>query len=299
MALGHLAVALLSCLVTILIMQSNQQPFTISQHRSLAETTTSLSTTPSACLTHNLVTPTMISNLYNEKVVKSPEYYSTYTNVTFWSYYLRKKYSVDTSVRDMARLWPILDFHDWVEKYQLSTPKKLLSTYHTDAELKFVHPKEKIEFKYSTKTQDGDLHILGTSASHMQQRDFDLVIISQTFEHLYDPYLCAINIFQVMAPGGYFFTSAPAQNIPHMTPIHFQHFRPMGFVLLFARAGFEIVEYGEWGNKEYERLVLASHRWPNYATFQSLTKRPNLDHLNNDGNTNPYQMWILVRKPLN
>jgi SAM-dependent methyltransferase len=304
--LSHFAVALLSCLVTTLVLQLYQPSPSPSpsKHRNLIEANPSSAlptftfTSSSSCVTHPLVTSQMISQLYAEKVVKSSEYYSLRTNITYWADFLLTNYSLDTSIRDMARLWPILDFHDWVHKYGLSTPKKLLSTFYNDAELRFIKHRKKIEYKFSAGRKTGDLHTLGTNETSMQQKDFDLVIISQTFEHLYDPYLCALNIFHILAPGGYFYTSAPAQNIPHMTPIHFQHFRPSGFVLLFLRAGFEIIEYGEWGNQEYEKIVLGTHKWPNYRAFQTLTNRENLDYLKNDAATNPFQMWILVRKPL-
>ena len=62
----------------------------------------------------------------------------------------------------------------------------------------------------------GDLHNIPDALN--PERDFDLVVFSQTMEHLYDPLLAARNLLRVMRPGGHLFTSAPVQSRPHMTP---------------------------------------------------------------------------------
>jgi SAM-dependent methyltransferase len=245
---------------------------------------------------HETISIEDIHRLYYDKVQKNHDYYAMRTNLTYWSQVLLLESHIDVSVRDMARMFPILDFKDWVGKYNLSHPKKLLSTHSTDTEVYFIKPEKKVLFTYRGQGS-GDLHTLGR-LDNPQLSAFDLVIISQTFEHLYDPYLCAINLFNQMTPGGYLYTSAPSQNVPHMTPIHFQHFRPIGFALLFYRAGFEIMEFGQWGNVDYERIILKTGSWPNLKKFQTQTNRNNLDSVSNDAETNPCQMWILVRKPL-
>ena len=74
------------------------------------------------------------------------------------------------------------------------------------------------------------------------------MVFSQTMEHLYDPLLALVNIFKVTKEGGHVFTSAPCLNIQHMTPFHYYHYTPMGLATLFVMAGFEIVEFGQWGN---------------------------------------------------
>ena len=77
---------------------------------------------------------------------------------------------------------------------------------------------------------------------------FDLAVVSQTLEHLYDPLLALVNLRRKLTPGGLLFTSTPTVNRPHMTPFHFRHYSPMGLAALLTQAGFEIVELGQWGN---------------------------------------------------
>lgn len=103
---------------------------------------------------------------------------------------------------------------DWVEKYQLDRFKKLLTTFAEDVEVKYVSAiavrgggmGEVVEYIYdSTRRGEGgcrehnDLHCLGherNSASAMF--GFDLVVVSNTLEHTYNPLLVLTNILAVM-----------------------------------------------------------------------------------------------------
>ncbi|CAK9105414.1 unnamed protein product [Durusdinium trenchii] len=101
----------------------------------------------------------------------------------------------------------------------------------------------------------GDLHKLSledlTSKLAPGTAGVDFCILGQTLEHLYDPYLAVQNLFDVTAPCGFLFTSTPFANIPHMMPHHHYHYSSMGLAMLFHRAGFEVVEIGQWGSQEY------------------------------------------------
>lgn len=183
----------------------------------------------------------------------------------------------------------LLDFEAWVSKYSLSSPEHMLTTEPSDPELEFVSPKRVTQFVH-VHGKSGDLHFIPCDVN--PARDFDLVVISQTLEHLYDPFKALANVFYFMRAGGYIFTSAPANNIPHMTPHHYFHYTPMGLAMLFQSIGFEVLEVGAWGNAKYEEGMSTKSTWLDYSALQ------NEDGLIiNQANTHPDDVWLLARKP--
>jgi len=77
-------------------------------------------------------------------------------------------------------------------------------------------------YVHDAETHAGDLHRVPLEL--VPRLGYDFVLFSQTLEHLYDPFLAVRNLFDLMVPGGYIFTSTPAENIPHMVPSHFFHY---------------------------------------------------------------------------
>lgn len=90
---------------------------------------------------------------------------------------------------------------------------------------------------FKGKAGVGDLHKLSLESIASKLRNgtsgVDFTVLGQTMEHLYDPFLAAKNLFDVTAPCGFFFTSTPFANIPHMTPSHFYHYTSMGLAMIF------------------------------------------------------------------
>ena len=119
---------------------------------------------------------------------------------------------------------------------------------------------------------------------------FDFFLFSQTLEHLYNPPLAIYNLYKIIAPGGYVFTSVPTINIPHSTPIHFGGYNPMGLATLFISAGFEIIEIGQWGNFDYIQHIFSFHSWPGFKEMER-----NGIVINEDRNV--CHCWILAKKP--
>jgi SAM-dependent methyltransferase len=138
---------------------------------------------------------------------------------------------------------------------------------------------------YDHKTEANDLHDMSSIPDDV----YDLIIVSQTFEHLYNPFLCAKNLFRKLKQGGYLFVSAPTVNQPHMTPVHYFHYMPMGLAVLFKQAGFDILENGQYGHFDYESAVLGKHSWPDF------TEVNRGGHIRNSRN-NPDQVWVLAQK---
>lgn len=184
---------------------------------------------------------------------------------------------------DFPRNWCILDFKEWMLKYGIHSVDNLGYTSDTDPELEFLQYKRASFVPYP----EHDLHTI----SKTFQEVFDFFIFSQTLEHLYNPFLAVKNIYDIMKPGGFVFTSVPTLNIPHMTPIHFNGFTPMGLAMLFKYAGFEIMEIGQWGNQEYIQRLWATHSWLGYNELHKSGIVVNEER-------NVCQCWILARKPV-
>lgn len=194
-----------------------------------------------------------------------------------------KRYGYNWGHYDYPRNCCILDFIEWTTKYSINTGGKLGYTSETDPELEFLNYKESTFTPYPAY----DLHTISNSFKD----EFDFFLFSQTLEHLYNPFAAVADIYKIVKPGGYVFTSVPTLNIPHMTPIHFGGFTPMGLSVMFKSAGFEILETGQWGNIEYITKLFATHKWPGYNDMRSSGIIKNEER-------NACQCWILVRKPI-
>lgn len=189
----------------------------------------------------------------------------------------------DAKGKDAPRLFSILDFQVWITKYNIQ-PKNLLYTCEDDPELLCLPPIEKKTcIPYEGNDVGYDLHVL-----NLEEKSFDFVLLNQTLEHLYNPGKMMENIWNHMEPGGYFFTSVPTVNIPHNTPIHFQHFYPIGLVTLALQYNFEVVELGYWGNQDYILKIFDKFNWPSIYELQTLEN--DIKH--------PVACWCLLRKPL-
>lgn len=230
----------------------------------------------------NNFTPQEIQDIYNKHCVKLQEYYKKYENVPT---HLMDD-SWNWSGKDYARVPCLLDFKEWVIKYKISSPEKLLYTDGSDPELFYLNPKSKKLIYYQFHNNQNDLHQLD-----LKEKDFDFVLFNQTFEHLHNPYLALKNIVNHVKSGGYVFTSVPTLSIPHMTPIHFWGINKIGLVVLFKHFNLEILEVGEWGNIDYIIQMYTEQTWPDYKALMKDGK------IINDPNRS-CQCWILARKPL-
>lgn len=223
-------------------------------------------------------TDTEINSLYNKHIIKDDNYFLKYNYLPFE--YNNKKWKWEG--KDFPRIMAILDFKDWIEKYNIKDINSLLSTDESDPELEYINSK-KIDF---IPYQNGinDLHSL-----NLENKDYDFVIINQTIEHLYNPLESIKNIYNHLKKDGYFFTSVPTINIPHLLPFHFYGVTPIGLVMLMESVGFEVLEVGFWGNKDYINYIFNHHNWPDYRI---LSKNGMITNEKN----NYVQCWCLVKK---
>jgi SAM-dependent methyltransferase len=227
------------------------------------------------------LTESELQVLFKKHVKKSQSYFQKYTvlppcSIQSWNY--------SWGNNDFPRVWCVLDFQEWVQKYNIRAVNTLGYTCKSDPELEFISAETNVLVNYPPY----DLHSI---AKHFSDT-FDMFIFNQTLEHLYNPYAAVEQIFQCMKPGGFVFTSVPTLNIPHMTPIHFGGMTPMGLATCFTVCGFEVLEIGQWGNFEYIQRLWRTHRWPGYNDLQQNNQVSNEE-------ANVCQCWILARKPLN
>lgn len=227
--------------------------------------------------------PPMIPHYFHEwlhrrYVVKSDDYFKKWELITIHDQPENLKWR--WIGKDYPRVPCLLEFESYVKKYNLHA--KTILSENDDPEIEFLPHDELYLIPYTPDLND--LHSL-----KLPRDNFDFVLLGQTLEHLYDPLRCLTNLYAHMAPGGYLFTNVPTFNVPHVTPIHFQHIFPDGLSLLMYRAGFEIIEIGQWGNRDYARMMVNGHTWPDINAMQ----KP----IVNDRGF-PVNTWSLVRKPL-
>lgn len=182
------------------------------------------------------------------------------------------------SGHDLPRNFAILDFREWIKKHNISNGQELGITGKDDPELNFLNYNNKNLLSYPPY----DLH----KYYSIFNNKFDFFIFNQTIEHLYNPFLALENIYKYIKSGGYIYTSVPTINIPHLTPIHYNGYNPMGLALLFISVGFEVLETGQWGNYEYINKLFKDHKWPDANK---------VSHINEEKNV--AQCWILAKKP--
>lgn len=221
-------------------------------------------------------------NLYLNKVKKDESYFKKYETLDFYRDSVIENILIG---HDYPRVPCILDFKDWIAKYNIF-PEKMLYTCNSDWELNYIKPKLKKLIEYNSSTNHGDLHTLS-----LEDKDYDFVLFSQTLEHLYNPFEAIKKIYEHVRQNGYVFTSVPSINIPHMVPFHFSGIYPMGLAVLFESIGFEVVEIGQWGNINYLNYIFNNHSWPDYEYL----KRVGNGIIKNE-EANIAQCWCLAKK---
>lgn len=221
----------------------------------------------------------IIMDIYNTYVNKPPSYFTKYEKLPLhlngpeWPW----------ETHDFPRIMSLLDYREWLQKYNLKHFKKVLSTC-ADPELCYITWDKMVRAEYNSETNENDLHLLD-----LPEKDFDFVTFAQTLEHLYNPLQALNRLYDHMIPGGYIYTNFPTINIPHMTPYHYSGLTPMGAVMLFLSAGFNIIDVGYWGNFEYIQYIFRTGNWPDWRELihDGIIKNEPMCQV---------QAWLLCRK---
>jgi hypothetical protein len=218
-----------------------------------------------------------ILEIYNKHVIKSTKYYEKFNYI---NKYLSKEELEIYKKIDPPRVISILDFKEWIYKYNIFNGNKLLYTCESDPELNYINYKHKTYLSYPPY----DLH-----SFDIEEKKYDFVIFNQTIEHLYNPFIAMQNFYNHMNSGAFLYTTVPTINIPHMTPIHFWGVTPIGLCLLAMSVGLEILECGHWGTQKYLDYIFHNNNWPGYEDIS----------INYNMGYDPVcqaQTWILAKK---
>jgi len=221
-----------------------------------------------------------ITNIYNKyvSVNYTPEYLNRYVPLPLE--YNNKNWKWEG--KDFPRIISLLEFRKYMIKYDKTFDNVLSFNGASDPEYEYLKYNKIHNYQYSADVIKNDLHTL-----NLDKKDFDFAMINQTIEHLYDPITALKNIYNHMKIGGMFYTNVPSNNIPHSTPFHYYTgITPTGLGVMVKLAGFDILEIGQWGNRDYLN-VLFSKGWSDYK----YSNQPGKNEINC-----PLITWILAIK---
>ncbi len=139
-----------------------------------------------------------------------------------------------------------------------------------------------VQFGSMTTTQYPDFDI----CSETLERQFDVVIVDQVFEHLQWPYRAIRNVYEMVAPGGHALITTPFLIKVHNVPIDCTRWTELGLNFLLQEGGFESegIETGSWGNRACVKSNL--RHWSKAGWFRSLKNEPDF----------PVSVWALAKK---
>jgi len=118
------------------------------------------------------------------------------------------------------------------------------------------------------------------------ERQFDIIIADQVFEHVLRPYRAAKNVYEMLKPGGYFVITTPFLIRVHDIPYDCTRWTETGIRYFLNECGFDLkqIETGSWGNR---RCVKANLKhWARRGWFGSLKNERNY----------PVVVWAFARK---
>lgn len=139
-----------------------------------------------------------------------------------------------------------------------------------------------LKFKSYTATQYPDFDI----CSQTLDRQFDLIIADQVFEHLERPSQAGRNVFAMLRTGGFFVVTTPFLIRIHDGPVDCSRWTQLGLNRLLQESGFEAdrVTTASWGNRACVKANFS--RWPRYGWHRSLKNEPEF----------PVVVWAFAQK---
>ncbi len=123
--------------------------------------------------------------------------------------------------------------------------------------------------------------------SQVLDRQFDLIIADNVFEHLPYPYRAARNVLEMLKPGAAFLNITPFMIRVHEVPIDCSRWTVDGMAYFLEDCGFERQSMitGSWGNRACVKGNLS--RWQRVGFYSPMKNEPQY----------PVQVWALARKP--
>lgn len=168
--------------------------------------------------------------------------------------------------KDYPRVQSLLHFEDIINYLggKIKLEKLLTFNGKDDPEVEILAPSEHLDINYEDDPAHHDLHTLELLPE--LEGHFDIIMINQTLEHVYDPILCLKNVRKYLKTDGLLYINVPSNNIPHGEPHHFYTgFTPIGVGALLEASGYEIGSMGYWGSQHYINFLFAHNTWPDYT----------------------------------
>jgi SAM-dependent methyltransferase len=117
-------------------------------------------------------------------------------------------------------------------------------------------------------------------------RQFDLVICDNVFEHLRYPQRAAANVYKMLRPGGHFLNITPFLIRIHHVPIDCTRWTELGMSNFLEDHGFTIRTTGSWGNRSVVRA----------AMNRMAVRRGFFGSLRNEKDF-PVAIWVMAARP--
>jgi SAM-dependent methyltransferase len=138
------------------------------------------------------------------------------------------------------------------------------------------------KFGSHTSTQFPEFDI----CSEALDREFDLIIADQVFEHLPWPTRAGKNVYKMLRPGGYFIIATPFLVRVHDSPIDCSRWTKQGLSFLLQECGFreQDIKTDAWGNRKCLKANL--FKWRRYGWYRSLVNESNF----------PIMVWAIAQK---
>lgn len=118
-------------------------------------------------------------------------------------------------------------------------------------------------------------------------RQFDICIADNVWEHLLHPYRAAGHVLQMLKPGGIFINITPFMIRHHAIPVDCTRWTELGMKHFLEDVGFDgsSIETGSWGNAAAVKANM--HRWARTGWRRRLPNDPDF----------PVTVWAIARKP--
>ena len=122
---------------------------------------------------------------------------------------------------------------------------------------------------------------------HVLDRQFDICIADNVWEHLVRPYRATEHVLQMLKPGGIFINITPFMIRQHAVPVDCTRWTELGMRNFLAEVGFDeaTIKTGSWGNRRAVKANL--DRWARTGWQRRLKNEPNF----------PVTVWAIARKP--